>query len=375
MKLHDVIRTRRQTLGLTQEELARRLGVSAPAVNKWERSIHYPDITLLPSLARVLGVDLNTLLSFQEDRTEEDIGLFLNRIYETAGAEGVAAAFALARDKLREFPNSDLLAYHAAEMLMGVLELQPEDDSPERRAQEAEVTALYERCIRSADCQIREWAAFTLASRCIKTGELDRAEELLGQLSDTHRGKRELTARLRRKQGLHKESWILLEQELFDQAHTLQSTLLSMLDYALAEKDPQRARLLADTAVQAGEIFDLSDYAVLSAPFQLAAAEQDGPLTPEELAACEAIRAGLSGNFCRRCGYCAPCTVGIDIPGIFTLENYLKHYDLADWARSRYESQTARAGDCIGCGKCEERCPYELPIREKLKGVAKAFGA
>ena len=69
----------------------------------------------------------------------------------------------------------------------------------------------------------------------------------------------------------------MLEQELFDQAHTLQSTLLSMLDYALAEKDPQRARLLADTAVQAGEIFDLSDYAVLSAPFQLAAAEQDGP--------------------------------------------------------------------------------------------------
>ena len=160
MKLHDVIRTRRQTLGLTQEELARRLGVSAPAVNKWERSIHSPDITLLPSLARVLGVDLNTLLSFPEDMTEEDIGLFLNRIYETAGAEGVAAAFALARDKLREFPNSDLLAYHAAEMLMGVLELQPEDDSPERRAQEAEVTALYERCIRSADCQIREWAAF-----------------------------------------------------------------------------------------------------------------------------------------------------------------------------------------------------------------------
>lgn len=62
--------------------------MSAPAVNKWERSIHYPDITLLPSLARVLGVDLNTLLSFQEDMTEEDIGLFLNRIYETAGAEG-----------------------------------------------------------------------------------------------------------------------------------------------------------------------------------------------------------------------------------------------------------------------------------------------
>lgn len=42
MMLSDVIRTRRQALGLTQEGLAARLGVSAPAVNKWERSIHYP---------------------------------------------------------------------------------------------------------------------------------------------------------------------------------------------------------------------------------------------------------------------------------------------------------------------------------------------
>lgn len=105
-----------------------------------------------------------------------------------------------------------------------------------------------------------------------------------------------------------------------------------------------------------------------------AAAEMEGPLTQQEKDACEAIRAQLSGNFCRRCGYCAPCTVGIDIPGIFVLENYLKHYDLADWARSRYASQKVKASACVGCGKCETRCPYELPIREKLKEVAAAFG-
>ena len=59
---------------MTQEQLAQRLGVSAPAVNKWEKALNYPDITLLPALARTLGVDLNTLLSFQEDLTEEEIG-------------------------------------------------------------------------------------------------------------------------------------------------------------------------------------------------------------------------------------------------------------------------------------------------------------
>ena len=61
MKRNEVSRTRRQALGLTQEQLAQKLGVSAPAVNKWERNLNYPDITLLPVLARTLGVDLNTL--------------------------------------------------------------------------------------------------------------------------------------------------------------------------------------------------------------------------------------------------------------------------------------------------------------------------
>ncbi len=276
MKLNEVIRTRRQTLGLTQEQLAQKLGVSAPAVNKWERNLNYPDITLLPALARTLGVDLNTLLSFQEDLTDEEIGTFLNRLYEVSQSGGCGAAFDLAWDKLREYPNSDKLAYNTAGMLAGILALQPEEDSPERRQQEAEVTALYERCVRSADPQVREWSAYTLASRCVNTGELDRAEELLGQLPDTHREKRELTARLRWAQGRREEAWVLLEQELFDRAHSIQTTLLSMIDWALEEGDRARAHTLADAAVRSGEVFDLSDYAVLSTPFQMAAAEQDG---------------------------------------------------------------------------------------------------
>ena len=59
MKIHDVIRSKRKEMGLTQEALARYIGVSAPAVNKWEKGTCYPDITLLPALARLLKVDLN----------------------------------------------------------------------------------------------------------------------------------------------------------------------------------------------------------------------------------------------------------------------------------------------------------------------------
>ena len=73
MTLGNVIRKYRKIKNLTQEEMARQLGVSAPAVNKWENGNSYPDITLLAPIARLLGISLDTLLSFHEDLTTEEI--------------------------------------------------------------------------------------------------------------------------------------------------------------------------------------------------------------------------------------------------------------------------------------------------------------
>ncbi len=277
MKIHQIIRARRQALGLTQEQLAGKLGASAPAVNKWERGVSYPDITLLPVLARTLGVDLNTLLYFQEDLTEREIGEFLNRLHQEGRQHGCAAAFALAEEELRQFPGNDRLAYSTAGLLEGLLALYPGGDAAERTVWQGKIDALYDRVLHSADARIREWAAYTAANRCMGRGELDRAEELLNSLSDTHRSKREALASLRRKQGRTEEAWTLLERELFDRAHAIERTLLTMADWATAGGDGDRARALTETAERAGEALDLSDYAVVSAPFQLAVAERDGP--------------------------------------------------------------------------------------------------
>ena len=99
------------------------------------------------------------------------------------------------------------------------------------------------------------------------------------------------------------------------------------------------------------------------------------PLTAEELSAIEKVRQELGTNFCRRCNYCAPCTAGINISGAFLFHGYLSRYGLGDWAKGRYDALSAKAGDCVECGECENRCPYNLPIREMLKKVAADFGA
>lgn len=51
---------------MTQEEMANRLGVTTPAVNKWENSNSKPDIELLAPIARLLDISLDTLLSFMK---------------------------------------------------------------------------------------------------------------------------------------------------------------------------------------------------------------------------------------------------------------------------------------------------------------------
>ena len=106
----------------------------------------------------------------------------------------------------------------------------------------------------------------------------------------------------------------------------------------------------------------------------LAAVCNPAPLTEAEKEKIQIIRQTLGNQFCRRCNYCAPCTVGIGIPALFILEGYLTRYGLVDWAKARYAGIEKTASDCIGCGICETRCPYNLPIREMMHRVAKNFG-
>ena len=106
----------------------------------------------------------------------------------------------------------------------------------------------------------------------------------------------------------------------------------------------------------------------------LAACADASPLTPEEKAAVLEIRSALGSNFCRRCNYCQPCAAGISIYSVFLFEGYLSRYGLESWARDRYASLPVKASACIGCGACEARCPYNLPIRKMLKEAAARFG-
>ena len=105
----------------------------------------------------------------------------------------------------------------------------------------------------------------------------------------------------------------------------------------------------------------------------VAAACDPTPLSEEELREVQNIRDTLGNQFCRRCNYCQPCTMGINISFCFTINGYLTRYGLKDWAIGRYKGMAVEPNACIECGMCESRCPYHLPIIEMLKDVYSNF--
>ncbi len=81
------------------------------------------------------------------------------------------------------------------------------------------------------------------------------------------------------------------------------------------------------------------------------------------------------GGQCTYCGHCAPCPAGIDIAMVNKL------YDLASMqeevpatVRAHYQALSATAADCIACGGCETRCPFGVPVVERMEKTKKLFG-
>lgn len=120
----------------------------------------------------------------------------------------------------------------------------------------------------------------------------------------------------------------------------------------------------------------------------IASAEQGLPdsLSLGELAVVEKMRETFASRVkipCTGCRYCMPCENGVDIPSCLMYYNQAYTYEAKEKAAGVYlwalngsfsGGIPGVASCCVQCGKCEEKCPQHLPIREYLKDVSEYFG-
>lgn len=90
-------------------------------------------------------------------------------------------------------------------------------------------------------------------------------------------------------------------------------------------------------------------------------------MTEEMRAVIEKDRAELIGGFCRGCGYCMPCPVGIEINNCARMSQMIRRSPSKNWLTEEYQGKMMQIEDCIGCGSCKSKCPYGLDTPELLK--------
>lgn len=258
MRIGEQIKNHRKNVGFTQEQVAEYLGVSTPAVNKWEKGNTYPDISLLPVLARLLKIDMNELFSFREELTEKEIGQFVNELTEIS-LESFTEAFERAVSKIQEYPHCDLLIYSIAAVLNGALTLSDLEDEKKSEYNTAIISWL-ERTADSQDEKVRTSSIFMLAAKYVQMEKYEEANIFLNKIPDTVIDATIMKTNVLAYQEGTDAAAFFLEGKLLQAVTNIQSYLYRLIEMEEETGNHCKAEEIAEITDHMVSLFGLWDY-------------------------------------------------------------------------------------------------------------------
>lgn len=215
LKIGSKIAELRKAKGMTQEQLALALGISAPAVSKWETDNSYPDITLLCPLARALDTNVDTLLEYDEVMTEEKVKAYTNEIREIERNGDVLLANEKLHKLLCQYPNSESMKFHAVTLITSFQVMHPECAENQRNEWEKQKKKLLEEIYESKNPTYMNHAISALAVLAIQNNVLDKAETLLRQLPENIGDITHYWVQIYLKRGNNDKALELLQKRMF----------------------------------------------------------------------------------------------------------------------------------------------------------------
>lgn len=183
INLAKVLVNKRREKGVTQEELAKYIGVSKASVSKWETGLSYPDIVFLPQLAAYFNISVDELIGYEPQMTKEDI----NKLYHKLAADFAEKPF----DEVTQNCHEIIKKYYSCFPLllqMGILLLNHSLLLKDRERQISllqEVKEIFVRVkVESCDVELARQALNLEAACCIYTDNPKGALELLEDYSN-----------------------------------------------------------------------------------------------------------------------------------------------------------------------------------------------
>ncbi len=107
---------------------------------------------------------------------------------------------------------------------------------------------------------------------------------------------------------------------------------------------------------------------------EVIALEKNPPVLDEAMMArIQKDREELAGDFCRGCGYCKPCPVGIQIDLCARMPQLLRRSPSARFLSDEFAPEMEKIRDCLHCNTCVSRCPYQLNTPALLEAALKDY--
>lgn len=248
-----IIQRKRKEAGLTQAQLAELLGVTAPAVNRWEKDLSFPDATLLAPLARCLKTDLNELFSFYDSLSEKERQLIIDTANRMLLLEDQEAALDYIDEAIRNNLSDGLLHLGMANALLGAHTL--------RKAEKPmiyldRIASLYERAMALLPEQATD-ISYSLMTIYAEMGKRDKAEEAWRKLPDKSYDKKWAHAEMLYQLKAYDDALPEIRKLLLDRIISLSQNLIFFGDTLYLSGDKKSAELAEELDAGLRQLFGL----------------------------------------------------------------------------------------------------------------------
>ena len=274
MKINEMIKEKRLALGLTQSYIADHLGVSTQAVSKWEKGTSHPDVILLPILARLLKVNMDTLFSFNETLSELEIYQFIRRdlVPMMKSADDYDKVFNIGMAKVREFPNCEQLAQLVALQLENFL-LIYEVANPEKY--QAQIDIIFEQLVQSDDFEQRYQTILNRVPVLLDAEKYGPAETMIKLLPEKALDRRIWEGEVYLQQKRIKEAANVFGEKLVDLVNDLHFCLVGLSQTANLQQEKAESEFFENTLELVQKTFGIDEWEAYNARLDVVLAKND----------------------------------------------------------------------------------------------------
>lgn len=244
----------RREKGITQEELAEYLGVSKPAVSKWESGQSYPDILLLPIIASFFNKTVDDLLGYQPQMTAKDIKSLYIKLADAFATEPFDSVYQRCKEVIKKYYSCWDLLFAMGELLVN--HAQQAGDPAKASSIYEEASALFERVEQESHDASLARSALSMRAYCFLA--LRRpvdAIDLLEGIKESPVTIEQLLAKAYAMKGDTEKAKDVLQKQLYQDALALFGTFSDMI--GLYTDNPDKMDACLKKALDFGKVFDL----------------------------------------------------------------------------------------------------------------------